>query len=106
MYMMLLNVLATIAAWIVVLTTIVIIILTVRMRRKYREGGVAPADNSDPKTIKLTCTKEHPFVPPRMYGEIWMHEDVVEKHPEYDGEIVIFHCPNCGIDITVDYREE
>lgn len=92
----------------ILIVIVVFVALIVRSARKQlrRQGIVAPADNSDEKTIKLECTKEHPFVPPRMYGEIWMHVDVEEKHPEMDGEIVIFHCPNCGVDITVDYREE
>ena len=54
------------------------------------------------RTIKKICTKEHPFVSPLKDGEFWEHEDVQEKFPEHDFRVVIYHCPNCGIDIKVD----
>ena len=62
-----------------------------------------PTKSAEP--VKKLCTKEHPFpggeVKP---GEYWEHVDAEEAVPEYDGEVVAYHCPNCGIDFTIDYR--
>ncbi len=54
------------------------------------------------RTNKKICTKENPFVPPLLDEDIWLHEDVYEKFPDHEFTVVIFHCPNCGIDIPVD----
>ena len=57
--------------------------------------------SNESKTRKV-CTKESPFVPPRKDNEIWEHKDAYEKFPEYDFNIVTYHCPNCGIDFDID----
>ena len=54
------------------------------------------------RTIKRTCTKDSPFVPPLKDDELWMHQDAYEKFPDLDSRIIVFHCPNCGINIEID----
>jgi hypothetical protein len=50
------------------------------------------------------CTKESPRVAssadPRDH---WIHVDAEETNPEWEGEVVAYHCPNCGLDFSVDY---
>ena len=59
---------------------------------------------SNEKT-KLLCTKEHPFSGGEVKAdEYWEHVDANEVVPEYEGEVVVYHCPNCGLDFTIDYR--
>jgi hypothetical protein len=54
---------------------------------------------------KRICDKNSPFpggeVKP---DEYWEHTDAYEAVPEYDGEVVAYHCPNCGTDFIIDYR--
>ena len=52
------------------------------------------------------CTKEQPCNPaaPETAKEYWIHVDAVETCPEYEGEIVAYHCPNCGLNFDVDFR--
>ncbi len=57
------------------------------------------------KGTEKVCTKKKPFVPPLKDGVHWTHKDAYEKFPDHDFSIVVFHCPNCGIDIDVDMSE-
>lgn len=51
------------------------------------------------------CTKDDPCIPASADpSEYWIHTDAVETNPDYEGEIVGFHCPNCGLDFDVDLR--
>ncbi|TSC84345.1 MAG: hypothetical protein G01um101413_640 [Parcubacteria group bacterium Gr01-1014_13] len=54
------------------------------------------------QSIKKICTKDSPFVPPLKDDEQWEHPDLYDKFPEHEFRVVIFHCPNCKIDIAVD----
>lgn len=51
------------------------------------------------------CTQENTYdakvAPP---SEYWIHIDAVETHPDWEGGILPFHCPNCGLDFEVDCR--
>jgi len=52
---------------------------------------------------KKICTKENPFVAPLKIGGDWLHPDAYQTNPpDYDGSLFSFHCPNCGIDFTID----
>ena len=57
---------------------------------------------SDQRPVKKVCTKENPFVPPLKDDEIWTHQNLEDKYPDSISPIVVFHCPNCGVDIEVD----
>lgn len=50
------------------------------------------------------CTKDVPYSKgdPKAYV---IHVDAEEVNPEYDGEILSYHCPNCNLDFSVDYRD-
>lgn len=48
------------------------------------------------------CTKKKPFVPPLKDKVHWMHKNAYDKFPEHDFRIVVWHCPNCGIDFELD----
>lgn len=51
------------------------------------------------------CTKDDPCIPASVDpSEYWIHTDAVETNPVYEGEIIGFHCPNCGLDFNVDLR--
>lgn len=50
------------------------------------------------------CTAEHPWPPGSDPSEYWIHVDAVETMPEWEGEVIPYHCPNCGLDFDVDYR--
>lgn len=52
------------------------------------------------------CTKKNPFVPPLKDGVNWIHKDAYDKFPDHEFRIVVFHCPNCGIDIEVDMGKD
>ena len=55
--------------------------------------------------IKRICTKESPFKPPKQENEWWEHVDAyTTESQEYDGDYPQFHCPNCGLDFTMDCR--
>lgn len=57
------------------------------------------------KLVKQFCTKKQPFIPANAHeNEYWEHIDAYEVDPDYQGEIILFHCPNCGTDFTVDFR--
>ncbi len=58
------------------------------------------------RNIKIICTKANPFVPPLKDDEVWTHLDAYEKFPEDDLGVVVFYCPNCGIDILIDMSED
>ena len=58
-----------------------------------------------PEPIKKLCTNEHPFPGGEAKtGEYWEHVDAYETDPNYEGEVILYHCPNCGIDFTIDWR--
>jgi hypothetical protein len=57
------------------------------------------------KGTEKVCTKKNPFVPPLKYGVYWTHKDAKEKYPEHDFSIVVYHCPNCGIDFEIDWGD-
>ena len=62
-----------------------------------------PADKTE--KLKRLCTKDYPFPGGKVQpGEYWEHVDAQEAVPDYDGEVVAYHCPNCGIDFTIDWR--
>lgn len=50
------------------------------------------------------CIKDAPYPVPGNPQEYVIHVDAVEIDPDCDGEIIPFHCPNCGLDFDVDYR--
>ena len=59
----------------------------------------------EPEKIEHHCTKEHPYDGSKLKeNEVWMHNDAYDTNPEWDGEIVTYHCPNCGMNIIVDFR--
>lgn len=50
------------------------------------------------------CTKERPCPADVDPSEYWIHVGAEESVPEWDGDIVPYHCPNCGLDFEVDFR--
>ena len=56
----------------------------------------------DKRKLKKVCTKENKFVPPQKDAERWTHKDAKAKFPDHDFSIVVYHCPNCGIDFEID----
>lgn len=54
------------------------------------------------RTAKYVCTKDNPFVPPLKDKEYWMHKDAYDKFPDHEFSTVVFYCPNCKIDISLD----
>lgn len=60
---------------------------------------------SEREKNKRICTKENPFVPSKKENEFWEHLGAYQTDPsDYDGSFPNFHCPNCGIDFTLDWR--
>lgn len=55
---------------------------------------------------KRVCTKDHPFdVTSKVKDdEYWEHLDGELADSDYPGEILFFHCPNCGLDWSIDPR--
>lgn len=54
---------------------------------------------------RRVCTKKNPLVPPAKENEHWDHIDAYQTDPsDYDGSFPCFHCPNCGLDFTMDFR--
>jgi hypothetical protein len=51
------------------------------------------------------CTKENIFDSATADpSEYWIHVDAFETHPDYEGGIVGFKCPTCGLEFDVDCR--
>ena len=59
----------------------------------------------DEPKIRIICTKENPFVPPRKDNEIWEHKDAYDKFPDCESTIVTYHCPNCDMDFDIDFAD-
>jgi hypothetical protein len=49
------------------------------------------------------CTKETPL-PGADTKDYVVHVDAVNTDPTYDGVIIPYRCPNCGLTFDVDYR--
>lgn len=62
---------------------------------------------SDPHEGKTErrCTKENPcdLAKVDLEKEHWIHEDAYDLFPDSDFVIAIYKCPNCGIEIEVDF---
>jgi hypothetical protein len=50
------------------------------------------------------CTKDEPHPDLSDPKDYVVHVDARETDPDCEGEIIPFHCPNCGRDFDVDYR--
>lgn len=49
------------------------------------------------------CLKTHPRPADAPSSDYWVHVDAVDINPEWEGDVVPYHCPNCGLDFEVEY---
>ncbi len=49
------------------------------------------------------CTKDHPCPADAPASEYWIHVEAVDVNPEWEGDVVPYHCPTCGRDFEVDF---
>lgn len=72
-----------------------VLIASIIYRSKYRPG------TGD--IVYRKCTKECPCVPADVLpNERWIHRDAKEVALHYDGEIVSYKCPHCGLNVIAD----
>jgi hypothetical protein len=50
------------------------------------------------------CTKDEPYALAGDQKEHVVHVNAVNADPEYEGEIILMHCPNCDLTFDVDLR--
>jgi len=56
-------------------------------------------------SIERRCTKQNPCVPSEIKkNEFWIHEGAYEVDPDWEGEIFLFKCSDCGLEFFLDLR--
>jgi len=50
------------------------------------------------------CLKGQPRPAGAPPSDYWVHVDAVETNPDYEGDVIGFHCQNCGLDFDIDFR--